>query len=136
VIVVPDASALLACFLPGPGNAAADRLLASEAAFHAPDLLKPDLAEALRRAYESRTIAAAHIPLVFAELDRIVAHWHPVHDLVPDALAQAIALDHPLADLLYPALARRLKARFVTANERLLAVLPYGSATTLEAWDA
>jgi predicted nucleic acid-binding protein len=134
MIVVPDASTLLAALFPGPDNAAADRLLASEAEFHAPDQLKVDIAIALRQKFEQCEITAPQVAQVLGELDRIIAHWHPVHDLIAPSLAESIVYNHPLTDLFYLVLARRLKAQFVSANIPLLSALPYGSAAPLEMW--
>lgn len=52
------------------------------------------------------------------------------------ALKLSLALDHPIYDCLYLALAEKLDAPLISADQRLLALAPKGAAIALKDWQS
>ena len=77
MIVVADASVAIKWFLPEEGSDDAARLLASDAEFPAPELLRLDLAGLLQRREMRGEIAAGLARGIARELDRMIARCTP-----------------------------------------------------------
>lgn len=133
-IVVADASVVIRWFLPGDLSENAARLLASDAEFHAPDLLRHDVAHLLWRRERRGEVTRELSRRIRRELERIIARFHDSAPLLDAAYDEAFERQHPLHDLVYFELAKRLKAPLVSASHRFLSVMPWASVVSLEDW--
>ena len=108
--------------------------MASGTVFHAPQLLRLELANALwknvLRKTTSRDVFASAVP----ELERVIVNWHDPAPLIAAAFGQACDHAHPIYDFIYLELARSLATRLVTADNRLLRIAPRGLAVALSDW--
>ncbi len=124
-MIVVDASVAVKWLLPEPGDAAAQRLLTGSESLLGPALMRVEVAAAIARkarcgeidAQDAETAAELWFQAI---IDGVVALVPDEVDL-PRALQLAIALSHPLQDCLYLALAERLGAPLLTADERFVA---------------
>jgi predicted nucleic acid-binding protein len=123
-MIVVDASVAVKWLLPEPGDAAAQELLATEERLVAPSLIRTEVAAALaRRArlgeIEPRDAETAMGLWLQTLRDGVIGLVADETDLVT-ALGLAIELSHPLRDCLYLALAERLGAPLVTADNKFV----------------
>ena len=123
-MIVVDASVAVKWLLPEPGDAAAQELLASEERLVAPSLIRTEVAAALARRARFREIepcdAEAAMGLWLQTLrDGVIGLVADEADLAT-ALRLAVELSHPLQDCLYLALAERLGAPLVTADQKFV----------------
>jgi len=123
-MIVIDASVAVKWLLPESGDAAAQALLASEERLVAPSLIRTEVAAALaRRArfgeIEPRDAGTAMGLWLQTLRDGVIGLVADEADLVT-ALRLAIELNHPLQGCLYLALAERLGAPLVTADEKFV----------------
>lgn len=133
-IIVADASVVIKWFVPEADSEQAARLLASNAEFHAPDLLRHDIAHLLWRRALRGEVTPDQSRLIRGELERIIAHFHDSRDLIAAAYAEALERQHPLHDLVYFELARQLRAPLISAKHGFLSVMPWASVIALEDW--
>jgi predicted nucleic acid-binding protein len=124
-LIVVDASVAVKWFLPEPGEAAAQAVLAGGEKLTAPALIRVEVAAGITRKarlgeIENRDAARA-VSLWFRSLADGVVTLAPDEADLDEAAALALALRHPLQDCLYLALAVRLDARLVTADRRFAA---------------
>lgn len=123
-MIVVDASVAVKWLLPEPGEAAAQRLLGGGDSLLGPELIRVEVAAAIARKARFGEIDAQDAETAAELWLRAIADG--VVTLVPDeadlprALRLAIALNHPLQDCLYLALAERLGAPLITADERFV----------------
>ncbi len=123
-MIVVDASVAVKWLLPEPGDAAAQRLLTGGDSLLGPELIRVEVAAAIARkarvgeidAQDAETAAELWLQAI---ADGVVTLVLDERDL-PRALRLAIALNHPLQDCLYLALAERLGAALITADERFV----------------
>ena len=124
-MIVVDASVAVKWFLPEAGEEAAQQVLTSGEELTAPALIRVEVAAAItRRARQkqiSREEAADAVALWLELLGRGVVTLAGDEVDLTEAVALALELDHPLQDCLYLALAQRLKATFITADQKLAA---------------
>lgn len=132
--LVVDASVAVKWFLPEAGTDLALALLASDAVFHAPELLRLEIANALWKNVLKKTAPREVFAVASLELERIIGHWHDPHPFIAAAFGQACELAHPIYDFIYLELARSLGARLVTADQRMLRIAPDGIAVALAEW--
>jgi predicted nucleic acid-binding protein len=123
-MIVVDASVAVKWLFPEPGEGAAQCLLTGGDSLLGPALIRVEVAAAIARKARAGEIGAQDAETA-AEL-WLQAIADGVVELVPDeadlsrAFRLALALNHPLQDCLYLALAERLGAPLVTADERFV----------------
>ncbi|MDD9963885.1 MAG: type II toxin-antitoxin system VapC family toxin [Gammaproteobacteria bacterium] len=98
-------------------------LVESASELHAPRLLASEVANAIWRKVRLGQIDRHTAPQLVATMQDIPIRWHLDETLSADAARLAIALDRPVYDLMYLALAQRLGARVVTADQRFVNAL-------------
>ena len=124
-MIVVDASVAVKWLVPEADEDAAERILEEEPRLVGPTLLRTEVAAAIARKVRFGEIgseqAEAALAAWTAMLRRPEVHLIPEdHDLAR-ALALALELNHPLQDCVYLALAERLEAALVTADEKFAA---------------
>lgn len=97
------------------------------AALHAPDLIFPELGNALWRRVRCGDVQPEDAEVALRILTRGPLRVHATGPLAGSALRLAVDLDHPVYDAIYLALARSLDVPLVTADRRLAAKV--GGAT-------
>lgn len=85
----------------------------------APDLLRPELANALVKKVRRGEIGALQAEAAYAEIEATLT-FIPTPGLWRRALAVALALDHPAYDCGYLALAEATGMKVVTADRRFV----------------
>jgi predicted nucleic acid-binding protein len=121
--LVIDASVAVKWYLNEADSNAAAELLGAPLVFHAPHLLKLEVASAIWKNVVKGLARPAVWDAAQRKLHRSVGQWHSDESLLSEAFEIACAITHPIYDCLYLALARRLNAACVTADKRLLAKL-------------
>ena len=119
--LVVDASVAIKWLIGEDGSDAAERLLVQPLEFHAPELLKSEVASALWKNIIRGYFGLAEADAALGVLHRSVSAWHSTSDLIAEALSLACELNHPVYDCHYLVLARQLETKCITADERLLA---------------
>ena len=132
--MVVDASVAVKWFLPETGSDLALSLLASDAVFHAPELLRLEIANALWKNVLKKIVAREVFAMAAREIERVIGHWHDPAPFVEAAFGHACDHSHPIYDFIYLELARSLGTQLVTADIRLLRVAPKGLAVALADW--
>ncbi len=124
-MIVVDASVAVKWFLPETGANDAQQLLASGEALVAPSLIRVEVAAAIARKARLKEItrqdAEAAADLWLEAIVDGVIRLVPDETDVPGAVKLALALAHPLQDCVYLALAERLGAPMVTADQKFAA---------------
>jgi predicted nucleic acid-binding protein len=118
--LVVDASVAAKWYLPEEDSETALAVLGSGVPLHAPSLLQIELANAFWRHVQRGDIEAGLWALARPQLERSLHQWHDSGTYLEDAFTLACAMAHPVYDCIYLVLARRLGARLVTADRRLL----------------
>ena len=119
--LVVDASVALKWLVPEEDSDVADRLLTQSYEIHAPRLLASEVANALWRKVALQglmDIQEAEVRLESLSSRAII--WEADEMVGVDALGIATMLRHPAYDCVYLALARRIEATLVTADERFM----------------
>jgi predicted nucleic acid-binding protein len=121
-LIVVDASVAVKWFLPEPGEAAAREVLAGGEKLMAPALIRVEVAAGITRKarlgeIENRDAARAVNLWFQALVDGVVTLVAGDTDL-KEAAKLALLLRHPLQDCLYLALAIRLAAPLITADQQ------------------
>jgi predicted nucleic acid-binding protein len=117
--LVVDASVALKWVVSEVLSAQADRILVAEHDLVAPDLLAVEAANALWKKTSRQELSARQAREALGVLLQAGIAWHSSSPLVPRALELAHLLRHPVYDCVYVALAERLGATLVTADEPL-----------------
>lgn len=133
--LVIDASVAVKWVIEEEGTAAALALRKGHRLI-APDLLVAECANILWKKVRRCELTAQEGDLAAKLLQRADVDLMPMRPLFPAALRLAILLDHPAYDCVYLALALERRARFVTADERLLRKIADGPETALRAASA
>ena len=132
--LVVDASVAVKWLIAEDGSDAADRLLTDDDDLHAPRLMASEVANALWRKVRLGEIERGQAGALTATLSEMPVRWGADEAVCADAVHLAVALDRPVYDCVYLALAHRLDARLVTADERFanaLASTGHGGAITM-----
>ena len=114
--LVVDASIAVKWFIRHTDSHAAESILSSPAALHAPDFLQVEFANAIWKYLRAGHIDADQAVQALAELPRMMNFWHETPSLLDHALELARTMDHPVYDCVYLALAIRLESQVVTAD--------------------
>ena len=120
--LVVDASVAVKWLVVEEGSTEARGLLDGEE-LHAPRLLASEVANAVWRKVRLDQVDRGAAGQLLATISDMPVHWHADETVCADAIRLAIALDRPVYDLMYLALAQRLGARVVTADQRLVNAL-------------
>ncbi|MBI1845978.1 MAG: type II toxin-antitoxin system VapC family toxin [Candidatus Rokubacteria bacterium] len=118
--LVVDASVGVKWFLPEPDDERALALLRSEHDLSAPDLMYPEVGNALWKRCRRGDLTLRDVD---DAVDRLLAApiiVHPSSALLPLALTLALRMAQPVYDCLYVAAALAHDGRLVTADRRLL----------------
>ena len=129
--LVIDASVAVKWLIAEEGSDAAHRLAASEDDMHAPRLMASEIANAIWRKARLGEIERGQASSLMAAVPEMPVCWSADEMLSADAVRLALALDRPVYDCVYLALAHRLGAQVVTADERFanaLATTEHGGA--------
>lgn len=121
---VLDASAWIRLFVPdGPIPAgleeAVGRTERGEAVLAAPDLVLVEIAHVLHRKRSAAGLSDPDFARLWKDVLRLPVDIVPVRDDIDGALQLASELNLTVYDACYAALARRLGARLITADDRL-----------------
>lgn len=120
-MIVLDASVAVKAYLDEVGSDEAIALLTGEQPLHGPELIRVEVASALCRRVRRGELAAEDAAALcdhwFARLQQGLFTLSPDRDLLSDAVQLATQLKHALQDCLYLAIARRLDAPLITADE-------------------
>ena len=116
--LVIDASVAVKWLVVEEGSTDARDLLHDGEELHVPRLLASEVANAVWRKVRLGQVDRRTGPQLVATIQDMPVRWHSDETLGADALRLAIALDRPIYDLVYLALAQRLGARLVTADQR------------------
>ena len=124
-MTVIDASVAVKWFLPEPGEDAAEQVLTAGEQLTAPALIRIEVAAAILRKARFNEIDQQEAQMAtwlwFQVLVDGVVTLVPDEADLPEAVRAALALKHPLQDCLYLAVAKRLGAPLVTADQKFAA---------------
>ena len=119
--LVVDASVALKWLVPEEDSDAAGRLFVDDYEIHAPRLMVSEVANALwRKAVLQDFIGLQEAEARLRSLSRMAIIWNADEMLGAEAMRIAAAISHPVYDCVYLALARRIDATLVTADERFM----------------
>ena len=116
--LVVDASVAVKWLIAEEGSDAAHRLAAGADDLHAPRLMASEIANALWRKARMGEIERPLAGALAAAVPEMPVRWSADEAVCADAARLALSLDRPVYDCVYLALAHRLGARMVTADER------------------
>ncbi len=119
--LVVDASVALKWLVVEEDSDVAGRLFSDSYEIHAPRLIVSEVANALwRKVTLQGLIGIDEAETRLESLSRMAIVWEADEIVCPDVLRIADALRHPAYDCVYLALARRIGATLVTADERFM----------------
>jgi predicted nucleic acid-binding protein len=118
-VFVLDASVVLKWFVPEVHSDAARRLLDAPHQYLAPDLLFPEVGNAIWKKARRGELTAKDAQRLVADFSRVAVDAIATRGLVADAYALAAATGRSVYDSTYVALAVRLETQLITADDRL-----------------
>ncbi|BBK41064.1 hypothetical protein STVA_10840 [Allostella vacuolata] len=118
-MIVVDASVAIKWYVSEEGSEEALALASGGQRLVAPDLLFAEVANILWRKARLGQLAEAQLRMVPRHLAMAFDQVLPCAELAGDAVDLAMRLDHPAYDCFYLALALRLNAPLVSADDRL-----------------
>ena len=116
--LVVDASVAVKWLVAEEYSAQAQGVAASGEDLHAPRLMASEVANALWRKARIGEIEIGRVGALMAAVVEMPVHWSADETYCSDAARLALSLDRPVYDCVYLALAHRIGARVVTADER------------------
>lgn len=116
--LVVDASVAVKWLIAEEGSDAAHRLAAGADDLHAPRLMASEIANALWRKARMGEIERRLAGALAAAVPEMPVRWSADEAVCADAVRLALSLDRPVYDCVYLALAHRLGAWMVTADQR------------------
>jgi len=117
--VVVDASIAFLWFVHEPDRWGAARLLETEAALLAPDLMAVETTNAWWKKLRRHEMAMVDVEQAVTNLLALGIAWTPSAPLLRPAARLAAELGHPVYDCMYLALAASESASLATADDRL-----------------
>jgi predicted nucleic acid-binding protein len=123
MIIVVDANIAAALFLDLAYSAPARDAVTDAKEIIAPDLITAEVANTLWKLTRSKHIDIGLADHVLDGLAAIVSEFVPGARLAAEAVKHASALDHPAYDCFYLTLAKRRRAKLITADRRFADVL-------------
>lgn len=118
-VLVVDASVVLKWFVPEIHSDAARRLLAATHQFLSPDLLFPEVGNAIWKKVRRGELTAEEGQRLTADISSIAVETVSTRGLMIDAHALAVTTGLTVYDAMYLALAVRLNTELITADDRL-----------------
>lgn len=118
--IVVDASVACKWFVLEPGSVEAEGLLVMNRAVVAPDLVVPEVCNALWRKSAAGEVSATQLSAAIDDMAGFFDELVPTMALAARATAMASAVGHPVYDCFYVALAERLGCQVVTADKELI----------------
>jgi predicted nucleic acid-binding protein len=127
-IFVVDASVAIKWFVPEVDSAVARRLLGHSDRYVAPDLLFPEMANAIWKKIQRGDLSEEDGRRIAVDIERADVETFPSRDLAAKAVDLALATGRTTYDAMYVALAIRHTTRVITADRRL-----FNAATAIAA---
>jgi predicted nucleic acid-binding protein len=118
-MLIVDASVVIKWAIVEPDSALADALVRPDLPLAAPDLLFPEVVNAVWKAWRRGQLTADRFDAAVQDLPPAIDVVFPSGPLAPRAAEISRALDHPAYDCFYLALAERERAPLVSADNRL-----------------
>ena len=118
-VFVVDASVVIKWFVPEIHSDRARRLLAASHQYLTPDLLFPELGNAIWKKVRRGELTAEQGRRLAVDIASIAVETVSTRGLMIDAQALAIATGLTVYDAMYLTLAVRLKTELITADDRL-----------------
>jgi predicted nucleic acid-binding protein len=116
-----DASVAVKWFVEQPGSAEARALGGPSAELLAPELILAEIGSALWKYVRAGQLAPEAAGEMLSRAPSAFLELAPLEPLLADAFALSVSMPHPIYDCFYLALAKRERARLVTADKRLAA---------------
>jgi predicted nucleic acid-binding protein len=117
-IFVVDASLVMKWFVPEVHSDAARRWLVASHDYVAPDLLYPEVGNAVWKKVRRKELSRTQGQELVADLSRIAVEPFAMGEMLPDALALALAIGTTVYDAMYLTLAVRLDTSVITGDDR------------------
>jgi predicted nucleic acid-binding protein len=117
-VFVVDASLVIKWFVPEIHSDAARRWLDASHHYVAPDLLFPEVGNAVWKKVRRDELTPAEGQQVVAALSRVAVEAVAMGSLLPDAVALAVGAGITVYDAMYLALAVRLDTQVITGDDR------------------
>ena len=117
---IVDASVALLWLIDLPASKEAEQLLQRDETIIAPDILVPEIANALWKTVTFAGLPSAEAQDAMNTLDRFFSEIAPTYPLRDRALAIALELKHPAYDCFYLAFAEQRACPLITADKRLV----------------
>jgi len=118
-LVVVDASVVLKWFVPEIHTEAASRLLSSSHHFMSPDLLFVEVGNAIWKKVRRGELTTDDANRLALDISTVAVETVPSKDLLIDGCALALTTGVTVYDGLYLALAVRMNAELITADDKL-----------------
>ena len=118
-VFVVDASVVLKWFFPETHSDAARRLLAAAHQYVAPDLLYPEVGNAVWKRVRRGELTSDEGRRLIGDIAAVAVETIAARGLIGEAFAIATASGQTVYDSTYLALAVRLETQVVTADQRL-----------------
>ena len=133
-LAVADASVVVKWCTWEEDSDQAEKLLQSGLAFHAPELLRLELANAIWKKTIREEIPQDLLLASEQDLERTITQWHDNRAFIGAAFQQACSMHHPIYDFIYLELAKSLGAPLITSDRKFAAKAGDASVVLLQDW--